>query len=201
MICFCITDASFTDFMRAAHQCVLGRNDRLTLLHQIRELWLTRVNPNPVLTCLSVRTGLDLYLQVKNFPPGSEIIMSAINIPDMVHVVHHHKLKVSLFCLVKLLHNLQCTIKMHWLIQNLVDEPITCALFVEMRCSRIAKKRIASLGDTYLSTIVSPRPPANQKTTKYYFPTLLKMSSIATATVISIYKTRLQLETPLGSHS
>ena len=81
--------------MHAAQHCVIGRSDRPKQLHQIRDLWLTRANPNPVLPCLSVRTGLDLYLQVKNFPPGSEIIMSAINIPDMVHVVHHHKLKVN----------------------------------------------------------------------------------------------------------
>ena len=41
-------------------------------------------NHEQVLTTLSVRSAFDLYLQSRNFPPGSEIIMTAINIPDMV---------------------------------------------------------------------------------------------------------------------
>lgn len=43
---------------------------------------------------LSVRTGLDLYLSAKNYPPGSEILMSAINIPNMVELIQHKGLKV-----------------------------------------------------------------------------------------------------------
>jgi perosamine synthetase len=44
------------------------------------------------IVCLSVRTAFDLYLRVKNFPLGSEILMSAINIPDMSVVVAAHGL-------------------------------------------------------------------------------------------------------------
>jgi perosamine synthetase len=36
---------------------------------------------------LCVRTVFDLYLQVKKFPKGSEVIMTAINIPDMSTVL------------------------------------------------------------------------------------------------------------------
>lgn len=57
-------------------------------------MWTTDANPNPVLPILSVRTGLDLFLRVMNFPPGSEVIMSAMNIPDMVKIVRHHKLNI-----------------------------------------------------------------------------------------------------------
>jgi dTDP-4-amino-4,6-dideoxygalactose transaminase len=35
---------------------------------------------------------LDLYFQVRKFPPGSEIIMTALNIPDMVQIIKEHQL-------------------------------------------------------------------------------------------------------------
>lgn len=44
------------------------------------------------LCCLSVRTGFDLYLQALALPPGSEVLMSALTIPDMWKIVEHHGL-------------------------------------------------------------------------------------------------------------
>lgn len=41
---------------------------------------------------ISVRTALDLYLQAKNFPRGSEVLLSAINIPDVVKIIRYHGL-------------------------------------------------------------------------------------------------------------
>lgn len=46
-----------------------------------------------VIVTMCVRTLFDLYLTVKNFPKGSEVIMTAINIPDMVNIVLLHGLK------------------------------------------------------------------------------------------------------------
>lgn len=46
------------------------------------------------LACLSIRTALDTFLTVMNFPTGSEVIFTAINIPDMVSVVERHGLKI-----------------------------------------------------------------------------------------------------------
>ena len=46
------------------------------------------------LACFSIRTALDAFLTVMNFPVGSEVIFTAINIPDMVSVVERHGLKV-----------------------------------------------------------------------------------------------------------
>ena len=46
------------------------------------------------LPILCVRTGLDLFLRAKQFPPQSEIIMSAINIPSMIKLVQCHQLTV-----------------------------------------------------------------------------------------------------------
>lgn len=44
------------------------------------------------LACLSVRSGFDLVLQTLALPAGSEIIVSAITIPDMVRIIEHHRL-------------------------------------------------------------------------------------------------------------
>ncbi len=41
---------------------------------------------------LSVRTLFDLYLSSQQFPEQSEIIMSAINIPDMAKIIEKHRL-------------------------------------------------------------------------------------------------------------
>lgn len=46
------------------------------------------------LPILCVRTGFDLFLRANQFPPESEIIMSAINIPSMVTLVQYHQLNV-----------------------------------------------------------------------------------------------------------
>nr|WP_068891139.1 aminotransferase class V-fold PLP-dependent enzyme [Pedobacter panaciterrae] len=45
-----------------------------------------------VLTCLSVRTGFDLVLSSLNFPAGSEILVTDINIPDMFKIIAGHNL-------------------------------------------------------------------------------------------------------------
>lgn len=42
--------------------------------------------------CLSVRSGLDLYLEMLALPRGSEVLMSALTIPDMCKVVEHYGL-------------------------------------------------------------------------------------------------------------
>ncbi|CAK8698471.1 unnamed protein product [Clavelina lepadiformis] len=47
-----------------------------------------------ILPCLSVRTGLDLFLSIRHFPPGSEFILSGINIPTITKIIEHHGLKV-----------------------------------------------------------------------------------------------------------
>jgi dTDP-4-amino-4,6-dideoxygalactose transaminase len=42
--------------------------------------------------CLSVRSGLDLLLQALALPHGSELIVSAITIPDMITIIEQHGL-------------------------------------------------------------------------------------------------------------
>jgi len=45
-----------------------------------------------VLPCLSVRSGFDLLLSVLDLPPKSEVLLSALTIPDMVRIVEDHGL-------------------------------------------------------------------------------------------------------------
>ena len=44
------------------------------------------------LACLSVRTGFDLCLQALELPKGSEVLMSAVNVPAMFRLVEEHGL-------------------------------------------------------------------------------------------------------------
>lgn len=87
-------DADTKVFASAVHKCLSWGTDRAKVNDDLQKMWTTSNNSNKVLPCLSVRSGLDLYLKVMNFPPGSEVIMSAINIPDMTKVVKHHNLKI-----------------------------------------------------------------------------------------------------------
>lgn len=44
------------------------------------------------LAILSVRSGWDLLLKAWKLPPGSEVAISALTIPDMVRIIEHHGL-------------------------------------------------------------------------------------------------------------
>jgi dTDP-4-amino-4,6-dideoxygalactose transaminase len=45
-----------------------------------------------VLPTFCVRSCFDLFFQARKFPAGSEVIFTAVNIPDMVQVVTEHNL-------------------------------------------------------------------------------------------------------------
>ncbi|MEN8162272.1 MAG: DegT/DnrJ/EryC1/StrS family aminotransferase, partial [Myxococcota bacterium] len=44
------------------------------------------------LACLSVRSGLDLYLAAAELPPGSEVLVSALTIPDVPRILEQRGL-------------------------------------------------------------------------------------------------------------
>ena len=79
-------DIGWADLLRGALKCVApsGLDDAT---------WngLTEDDPR-VLKCLSVRTGVDLLLSACSFPPGSEVLMSALNIEGMFRIVSAHGL-------------------------------------------------------------------------------------------------------------
>jgi dTDP-4-amino-4,6-dideoxygalactose transaminase len=64
-------------------------SNREQSIREIQSFWKGNKN---LLVTLSVRTSLDLLLQALNLPPGSEVLMSAANIRDMVEIVQRHKL-------------------------------------------------------------------------------------------------------------
>jgi perosamine synthetase len=82
-------DISTKDLCYAFYSCfTLGSQNSIT--RKIENIW--EKNGHKSLVCLSVRTGFDLLFQTLNFKPGSEILMSALTIPDMPKIVAHHGL-------------------------------------------------------------------------------------------------------------
>jgi perosamine synthetase len=82
-------DISAKDLLYAITCCFLaGSRDSLTM--KIQEIW--KRDGERSFVCLSVRTGFDLLFQALNFEPGSEILMSALTIPDMPRIITHHGL-------------------------------------------------------------------------------------------------------------
>lgn len=71
-------------------------SSREILKQNLIDYWLERNHYGQFyyLPLLCVRTGFDLFLRANQFPIGSEIIMSAINIPSMITLVQYHQLKV-----------------------------------------------------------------------------------------------------------
>ena len=66
---------------------------RQMLIDEVNTFFTVNENERAVVT-FSVRSMLDLYLQARKFPPGSEIIMTGMNIPDMVQIMKEHQIKV-----------------------------------------------------------------------------------------------------------
>lgn len=74
-------DTTLSNVLSAITQCVTcSERDVAEKEERLHKIWTNPNNSNAVLPCLSVRTGFDLFLQAQAYPPGSEIIMSAVNI-------------------------------------------------------------------------------------------------------------------------
>ena len=83
-------DIGWSDLASGAVSCLLpGR--RVTAVAAAEWGWMA---DGSLLACLSVRSGLDLLLQTMDWPAGSEVLMSAVNIGGMIQVVEHHQLKI-----------------------------------------------------------------------------------------------------------
>lgn len=81
-------DIRWSDLGSALRDC-LTRCNRAALADDLEDLW------SPVgdaLPCLSVRSGFDLWLQALQLPPGSEVLVSAVTIRDMVRIIEAHGL-------------------------------------------------------------------------------------------------------------
>jgi perosamine synthetase len=63
--------------------------DRAAVARRVEQLW---PKPEHTLACFSVRSGFDLLLGALRLPRGSEVLVSAVTIPDMVRIIERHGL-------------------------------------------------------------------------------------------------------------
>jgi dTDP-4-amino-4,6-dideoxygalactose transaminase len=81
-----VLDIGWQDFAAGIFG-VLRQPSKANSLAQIQACWPT---DHTLLVNLSVRTAFDLLLTTLQLPPGSEIIVSAINIRHMVEIIEQH---------------------------------------------------------------------------------------------------------------
>jgi perosamine synthetase len=84
-------DFSFRELVKFTIKAIQS-NDRTKLQSGLERVFLRDLKREKLMVCLSVRTSLDLVLQALNLPPGSEVILTAINIPQMVKILRYHGL-------------------------------------------------------------------------------------------------------------
>jgi dTDP-4-amino-4,6-dideoxygalactose transaminase len=81
-------DIDWSDILAGLRGCA-GRVDPDQIADRIESRWSEQ---GKALACLSVRTGFDLLLGALALPYGSEVLVSAITIPDIVRIIRHHGL-------------------------------------------------------------------------------------------------------------
>src|SRR5215471_15176388 len=81
-------DIRWSDLGSALRDC-LTRWDGASAAENLEDLWSAH---GDAFVCLSVRTGFDLWLQALALPKGSEVLVSAITIRDMVRIIEAHGL-------------------------------------------------------------------------------------------------------------
>lgn len=84
-----VIDCSPAQWFAAIKEAIHTTKDPQQLTAEIGRLFTP---DNNVLVLASVRTSLDLYIQAKGFKSGSEVIITAINIPDMPRILRMHGL-------------------------------------------------------------------------------------------------------------
>lgn len=80
-------DIGWLDFVAASWFCVRP-GSRAGFERSVEDLSAK----SEALVCLSVRSGLDLFLTAMKYPPGSEILVSAVTIRNMIEIIEHHGL-------------------------------------------------------------------------------------------------------------
>ncbi len=81
-------EIGWLDLLYAVAACLRGRSAD-AISQRLAQWWSPR---DDALVCLSVRSGFDLWLQAMALPAGSEILVSALTIPDMVRLIEAHGL-------------------------------------------------------------------------------------------------------------
>lgn len=84
-------DIPWASFPRAFYYACASSNsatEEASTTVRLEQLWA----PSQTLVTLCVRSALDLLLQACMFPPGSEVIISAVTIPHMAAIIRLHGL-------------------------------------------------------------------------------------------------------------
>ncbi|HEX3999848.1 MAG TPA: DegT/DnrJ/EryC1/StrS family aminotransferase [Pirellulales bacterium] len=81
-------DIGWSDLGAALAHCLLP-DRRAAQAAELERLWSAH---GDAVACLSVRSGFDLWLSAMDFPAGSEVLVSAITIPDMLRIIEDHGL-------------------------------------------------------------------------------------------------------------
>lgn len=81
-------DIGWRDLLHGALGCAVPES-RAAAERRVLAAWRSR---DDAMVCLSIRSGLDLFLRTVDFPAGTEILVSAVTIRDMVRIIEHHGL-------------------------------------------------------------------------------------------------------------
>ncbi len=81
-------DIKASDLLYGLLRC-LHQTNRTEWESKLQSKWSS---PNDTLICYSVRTGFNLLLDSLNLPAGSEVLVSAITIPQMIDLLKSHQL-------------------------------------------------------------------------------------------------------------
>ena len=84
-------DIGWRDLFAVAGYALLP-GSRATAQQSAEQTWPSWPGGDGVIACLSVRSGLDLMLGQLGLPAGSEVLVSAVTIEDMVTILRHHGL-------------------------------------------------------------------------------------------------------------
>ena len=81
-------DIKASDLLYGLLRC-LNQTNRIEWVSKLQSKWSSS---NDTLICYSVRTGFNLLLDSLNLPAGSEVLVSAITIPQMIDLLKSHQL-------------------------------------------------------------------------------------------------------------
>src|SRR5947209_9153846 len=86
-------DIGWRDLVAAAGYALFP-GSRATAQQSAEQAWPATDWPGSdnVIACLSLRSGFDLMLGQLGLPAGSEVLVSAVTIADMVTILRHHGL-------------------------------------------------------------------------------------------------------------
>ena len=88
-------DFTWSDWLFALAGCLSPPKQNLDahLEHAWHRTGTTQGPAAGALACLAVRSAFDLFLRVQRWPPGDEVIFSALTVPDMPRIAALHGLK------------------------------------------------------------------------------------------------------------